>query len=411
MITVFGLLDLAVRYGLKKSLRTVRPWVKKLMWGLYWYSVINEIVFFIWGLLIMKEGPPEATLFSALVMGGLFTFFVPKLLYGIFLLVEFLVWVVQRTFRDRSKPIPTDPSRRRFIGQAGLILASVPFASFLYGVTLGKWNYKVRKQVLHFSNLPDAFDGFTITQLSDIHSGSFTSNHRHMLQHGIDLIKEQDSDMLLFTGDLVNDLATEIEPWKDLFGSFEARFGKYSVLGNHDYGEYADWGEGEAAVAAKAANLEKLKSHHADMGYRLLNNESIRIEKDGQTIRLAGVENWSKSEHFPSLGDLDAAFGESTNEREFTVLMSHDPSHWDAQVLKHGKHVDLTLSGHTHGMQFGVEIPGFKWSPVKYIYPRWAGLYQEGSKMLYVNRGLGFIGFPGRVGIMPEITVIELRKA
>lgn len=405
MITIFGLLDLAVRYGLKKSLRTVRPWMRKAMWFLYWYSVANEIVFFIWGLIIMNEGPPQATWFSALVMGGLFTFFVPKLVYGIFLLVEFAVWVIQRSFRDRSKPIPTEPSRRRFIGQAGLTLAAVPFVSFLYGVTKGKYNYTVRRKVLKFSNLPDAFDGFTITQLSDIHSGSFTN--RHMVQHGIDLIQEQNSDLLLFTGDLVNSVASEIEPWMDMFGGLKASFGKFSVLGNHDYGEYAEWDD----EAAKAANLDDLKRHHAEMGYRLLNNESTLIEKDGQTIRLAGVENWSLSEHFPSLGDLDATFEGNSNEREFTVLMSHDPSHWDAQVLKHAKHIDLTLSGHTHGMQFGVEVPGWKWSPVKYVYPRWAGLYEEGLKKLYVNRGFGFIGFPGRVGIMPEITVIELRKA
>ena len=408
---VFGLLSLAVWYGLKKSLRTTRPWMKRVVWIFYWYSVANEVVFFIWGLVIANQGPPEATWFSALVMGGLFTLFVPKLLYGVFILIEFLVWLTQRSFRNKSQPISTDPSRRRFIGQAGLILASVPFVSFLYGVTLGKWNYKVRKQVLYFPNLPDAFDGFTITQLSDIHSGSFTNNHRELLECGVGLINEQDSDLLLFTGDLVNDLATEIEEWKDLFGRLDAPFGKYSVLGNHDYGEYADWGEGELGVKAKAKNLEDLKVHHADMGYKLMNNDSIQLEKDGQTIRLAGVENWSKSEHFPSLGDLDKAFGSSVNIREFTVLMSHDPSHWDAQVLSHKKHVDLTLSGHTHGMQFGVEIPGFKWSPVKYVYPRWAGLYEEGEKRLYVNRGFGFLGFPGRVGIMPEITVIELKKA
>ncbi|NNE55027.1 MAG: metallophosphoesterase, partial [Flavobacteriales bacterium] len=191
----------------------------------------------------------------------------------------------------------------------------------------------------------------------------------------------------------------------DMFGALSAPFGKFSVLGNHDYGEYENWDSEEA----KAANLNLIKSHHASMGYRLLNNESVLIEKDGQSIRVAGVENWGKPP-FPSRGDLDMAFEGAENE-DFTVLLSHDPSHWDFKVLDHQKRVDLTLSGHTHGMQFGVEIPGWKWSPVKYFYPRWAGLYEEGDQKLYVNRGFGFIGFPGRVGIMPEITVIELKKA
>ena len=400
---VFGLLDLAVRFGLKKSLKTVKPWIRKLTWILYWYSVANEIVFFSWGIIIMKEGPPEASWFSALIMGGLFTFFVPKLVYGIFILVEFVVWVFQRLFRDKSEPIPTSPSRRRFIGQTGLTLASIPFASFIYGVTKGKYNFKVRREVLTFKNLPGAFDGFTITHISDIHSGSFTN--KSMVEYGVDMIQEQGSDLLLFTGDLVNSVATEIEPFMDIFGALSAPFGKYSVLGNHDYGEYEEW----KTEAEKDLNLELLKKHHASMGYRLMNNESVLIEKDGQTIRLGGVENWGKPP-FPSKGDLDMTFSGNKKDREFTMLMSHDPSHWDYKVLDHDKHVDLTLSGHTHGMQFGVEIPGWKWSPVKYFYPRWAGLYQEGEKMLYVNRGFGFLGFPGRVGIMPEITVIELRK-
>jgi uncharacterized protein len=403
MITVFGLVDWATTYGLKKSLRTVKPWIKKGVWGLHIYGILNEIVFFLWVILVLDHGPPRATWFSALVMGGLFVFLVPKIVYCLFLLAEFFVWVFMRLSRDRSKPIPTEPSRRRFIGQSGLMIASIPFASFLWGVTKGKYDFQVKRIPVYFDNLPEAFEGFTITQISDIHSGSFTNFEA--VQCGVDMIAAQKSDLLLFTGDLVNSVADEIVPFMGMFGGLSAPFGKFSTLGNHDYGEYENWDD----ETAKEANLNQLKKYHADMGYRLLNNESLLIEKDGQTIRLAGVENWGKPP-FPSKGDLDLTFAGSEQEREFTVLMSHDPSHWDYKVLDFPKHVDLTLSGHTHGMQFGVEIPGWKWSPVKYFYPRWAGLYEEKGQKLYVNRGFGFIGFPGRVGILPEITVLELRR-
>lgn len=404
MLLVMIGLEAAVTYGLRKSLRTVKPWIKNVIWVIHVYGIINLAVFFFWAFFILDSGPPAATWFSALVMGGVFVFFVPKVLYALFLLVEFMVWigaVVRR--KVKRQPTPVNPSRRRFIGQAGLILASVPFASFLYGVTKGKYNYQIHRLTLKFKNLPDAFDGFTISQISDVHSGSFSN--KEAVKRGIDMIKEAGSDVFLFTGDLVNSVATEIEPYMGLFGGIAAPFGKFSVLGNHDYGEYEEWNSEDE----KDANLAKLKSHHAEMGFRLLNNESVLLKKDGQSIRLAGVENWGKPP-FPSKGDLDKTFADNPDGREFTVLMSHDPSHWDFKVLDHKKHVDLTLSGHTHGMQFGVEIPGWKWSPVKYFYPRWAGLYQEGEKALYVNRGFGFIGFPGRVGIMPEITVIELKK-
>ena len=217
------------------------------------------------------------------------------------------------------------------------------------------------------------------------------------------MIKEQKADLVLFTGDLVNSRANEIEPYIDLFKSIEASSGKFSVLGNHDYG-YFNGNEEE-----KTANMQLLERHHEAMGFNLMNNSSVVLKRDGESIRLAGVENWGKAEYFPKRGDLDKAFADS-DENEFTILMSHDPSHWKEKILNFKKHVHLTLSGHTHGMQMGVEIPGFKWSPSKWLYPQWAGLYEEGDKKIYVNRGFGFLGFPGRVGILPEITVIELKK-
>ncbi|MCZ6694094.1 MAG: metallophosphoesterase, partial [Bacteroidetes bacterium] len=291
----------------------------------------------------------------------------------------------------------------KFISQLGLVVAALPFSSFLYGVVKGKYDFRVKNITLSFPDLPPAFDGFKIVQISDIHSGSFDSFSS--VKKGVEMVRQQNPDLILFTGDLVNNMAMEIEPYMDLFGSLSARFGKYSVLGNHDYGDYMSWPSQEA----KKINLDKLKEYHQIMGYKLLNNTSVRVEKGQDSILLAGVENWG-IRPFRQTGDLEQAYRDSQDD-EFTILMSHDPSHWDEQVLDFKKHVHLTLSGHTHGMQMGIEIPGIKWSPVKYKYPRWAGLYEDKGQYLYVNRGFGFIGFPGRVGIWPEITTIELKRA
>ncbi len=293
------------------------------------------------------------------------------------------------------------PGRRKFISQAALILAAIPYTSFLYGIIKGKYDYRVHRQTLYFDDLPEAFDGFTITQISDIHSGSFTD--ASAVQQGIELIKSLKSDVFVFTGDLVNDIATEIEPYMEAFGQIRAPYGQYAILGNHDYGMYHEW----SSEAAQAENMERIKQHHASMGYRLLLDEHINLEKGGEKIALLGVENWGKG--FIEKGDLEKAL-KGVDENAFKILLSHDPSHWDEVVKKHPTPVHLTLSGHTHGMQFGVETPLFRWSPVQYRYEHWAGLAVEGIRQLYVNRGFGFIGFSGRVGIWPEITVLELRK-
>jgi uncharacterized protein len=256
---------------------------------------------------------------------------------------------------------------------------------------------------LAFADLPEAFHGMKLVQISDIHSGSF--DDKEAVARGVAMIQAENPDLLVFTGDLVNNLASEIEPYKDLFGSLSAPLGKFAVLGNHDYGDYVQWD----SPAAKAANVEAVKQHNTEMGFQMLNNDSLQLTRDGQTIRLAGVENWGKPP-FPQHGDLNRAL-QGVAPEEFTVLLSHDPTHWDMQVRDHAKHVHLTLSGHTHGFQMGIEIPGIKWSPVQWRYKQWAGAYEEGGQYLYVNRGFGYIGFPGRVGIWPEITVIELVRA
>ncbi|MBA6152218.1 metallophosphoesterase [Gelidibacter maritimus] len=295
------------------------------------------------------------------------------------------------------------PSRRKFISGIALGVAAIPFASMLYGMYKGKYNFRVIKHTLHFDDLPEAFDGYTITHISDIHSGSF--DNRSEVAHGIDLIKAQKSDVILFTGDLVNNRSSELLPWKDLFSELKADDGVFSILGNHDYGDYMNWD----SAAEKEQNFEEIKQLQKDMGYDLLLNENRFIERHGQRIALLGVENWGRG-YFKKAGDLDKA-AEGVKPDDFKILMSHDPSHWDEVVINDAYHYHLTLSGHTHGMQFGVEIPGWlKWSPIKYRYKRWAGIYKEKGQYINVNRGFGYLGFPGRVGIWPEITVIELKK-
>lgn len=296
------------------------------------------------------------------------------------------------------------PSRRKFVSQIALGLAAIPFASILYGVIKGRYNFKVLKYTLSFDDLPQAFDGYKITQISDVHSGSFDNAEK--LDYAIDLINEQASDAILFTGDMVNNEATEMEPWKETFARLKARDGKFSVLGNHDYGDYIDWPTPEA----KIANLDRLKEIQKEMEFKLLLNEHHYIEKDGQRLAIVGVENWGEG-GFKKAGDLNKAIS-GLAQGDFKILMSHDPSHWEYEVKDHPEHFHLTLSGHTHGMQFGIEIPGwFKWSPVKWRYKYWAGIYEDAKQYINVNRGFGYLAFPGRVGIWPEITVIELKKS
>ncbi|WP_343487475.1 metallophosphoesterase [Allomuricauda sp. d1] len=295
------------------------------------------------------------------------------------------------------------PTRRRFLSVLALGIAALPFGALLWGMYKGKYNYKVLKYVLEFDDLPEAFDGYQITQISDIHSGSF--DDRKKIEYGVNLINEQQSDVILFTGDMVNNMAAEMVPWKELFSTLNAKDGKFSVLGNHDYGDYVSWETEEA----KTKNLEDLKVLQKGMGFDLLMNEHRYLEKNGEKIALVGVENWGAG-GFKKAGDLKKA-SSGIEKDDFKILMSHDPSHWEQQVISDDYHYHLTLSGHTHGMQFGIEIPGWiKWSPVKWRYKYWAGIYEELGQFINVNRGFGFIGYPGRVGIWPEISVITLKK-
>jgi len=302
-------------------------------------------------------------------------------------------WVINHQFAA--------PARSEYWIDFGIVVFFLVVVAFVYGMVKGKYAYRVIKHTLVFSDLPEAFDGFTITQISDVHAGSFTDPKA--VQKGIDLIKAQQSDLFVFTGDLVNNKAEEIKPWIGHFSQIKAPQGQFSVLGNHDYGDYVTW-ENELI---KNGNLQQLKKYHADLGFRLLLDEHVIIEKNNQKIVLAGIENWGLG--FGERGDLKKAL-DNTLIDDFKILLSHDPSHWEAQVKNNPSKIHLTLSGHTHGMQFGIEAFGLKWSPVKLRYRHWAGIKEENGRVLNVNRGFGFIGFSGRVGIWPEITVIELKR-
>jgi uncharacterized protein len=296
---------------------------------------------------------------------------------------------------------PFMPARRQFMVDTALLVAAVPFGAFLYAMVKGKYDYRVHRETLCFDDLPEAFDGFTITQVSDIHSGSF--DNRAAVQRGIRLAQEQKSDLFVFTGDLVNNVAWEIEPYLEDFSQLRAPYGQFSILGNHDYGDYIKWD----SIEEKDANLEKLKVHHKTLGYRLMMDEHVTLEKGGQKIALLGVQNWGRG--FIQLGDIDKAL-EGVDPGAFKILLSHDPTHWEEKIRYHPTTIHLTLAGHTHGAQFGVETDRLRWSPVQYRYLDWAGLANEKNRYLYVNRGFGFLAFSGRLGIWPEITVITLKK-
>lgn len=376
-------------------------------WVLWLYFALSLIVYaYIFYTIFNYDRKVGQTKQSLFALGMLLTVYLPKIVLATVMLGEDVIRFilgVTNYFIEYDNRDSFLPQRRKFISQIALGLAAVPFLSLLYGVTKGKYNYKVFKQDLFFPDLPDAFDGFTITHISDIHSGSFDNAEK--INYAIDLINEQASDVLLFTGDIVNAKAEEMYPWIDTFNRLtKPAFGKFSVLGNHDYGAYLEW----ESEAAKEKNFEEIKDLHRKIDFKLLLNEHIKLEKNGQEIALVGVENWGK--HFGTNGDINRA-SKGLEETDFKILMSHDPSHWEEIVKHHYKNFHLTLCGHTHGMQFGIEIPGyFKWSLAQYMYKQWAGCYEYLGRYVYVNRGFGFHAYPGRVGIMPEITVIRLKK-
>lgn len=376
-------------------------------WILYGYVFFTVIIvgnLLFYTLILERNTTNEPRLMYAI--GFFLSLLIFQLLVSVILLAEDVFRIPQALY-SFLKRVPEQtqfiPSRRKIISQIALGLASIPFASLLYGMYRGKYNYKVLSYNLEFEDLPDAFDGFKITQISDIHSGSFDNQTK--VKYGVDLVNQQKSDLVLFTGDLVNNRADEIKPWIKIFNKIKAEFGVFSILGNHDYGDYIRW----ESPAAKRKNMEDLYDAHNEMGWDLLLNESRFIEKDGERLAIIGVENWGSG--FKKAGDLNKALNK-VSEKDFKILLTHDPSHWGARVIPHPFKIHLTLSGHTHGMQFGIEIPGvIKWSPAKWRYKQWAGLYGENKQYLNVNRGFGYLAYPGRVGMWPEVSVITLSKS
>lgn len=396
LIGIFIIYFLLTFYA-SRSLKTLKVprWVEWLFWLITIGVVIHLLYHWFCRGKVVWSAPQQYAI------AGLLTWLIICLFVTLPLLLEDITRLIKAIFRKPTNA-PRIPSRRKFVSTLGWGLAAIPFASILYSIFKGKYNYKVWKYTLYFDNLPKAFDGYRITQISDIHCGSF-DNYEN-IRYGVELINSQKSDVILFTGDLVNNLANEVHNWKSLFATLQAPDGVFSIMGNHDYGDYSSWETPEA----KQQNLEHLFQLQKQMGWQLLLNKHCYLERNGEKIALIGVENWGHG-RFSKYGDLNKAM-EGVNTEDFKILMSHDPTHWQEVVLPENKDIQLTLSGHTHGMQCGIEIPGWlKWSPSQYIYKYWGGMYEEDGKYLNVNRGFGYHAFPGRLGVWPEITVIELK--
>jgi predicted MPP superfamily phosphohydrolase len=405
-ISITLLLDTYIFQAIKSVSQGLSPKAKTIIYSIYWGLTALAIVSFLLFVYTQQDflGKRVRTYLFATVIG----LFLAKVTAGVFFLIDdirrFIQWGCLKLFLGNTAgdDVASEGiSRSAFLNWLGLAAGTTLFGTLVYGFS-NKYNYNVKRLQLAFENLPNSFKGLKIVHISDIHSGSFTD--KKAVLHGVEKILKEKPDIILFTGDLVNDRATEMEDYMDVFSLLKAPMGVYSTFGNHDYGDYVDWPQNGIS---KEQNLENLKKVHGDLGWRLLMNEHVPLERNGEAIALLGIENWSNKARFPKHGRMDLAHP-GTEKYPFKILMSHDPSHWDGQVRTTYPDIDLMLSGHTHGMQFGIEIPGFKWSPVQYMYKQWAGLYEEGKQKLHVNRGYGFIGYPGRVGVLPEISVITL---
>jgi uncharacterized protein len=412
-LLIFGLLVLviefysfvAVRSVLKQTTGSLHTWLFLLyvllslvtLWGLYAFPHYGR-----------SAWPSVQVKYCVNILIGLF---IGKFLVAAIMLLADLILIIPNMITYllsfKNNPIGNPPdgsrfmSRFTFISQMALLIGGVLTAGLVYGMS-NRYRYQLTRIKLSLKDLPDEFKGLRIIQISDIHSGSL--DDPTAVEKGVKAIMAEKPDLILFTGDLVNNQSDEIIPYLKIFSELKAPMGVYSVLGNHDYGDYISWPSPEA----KKENLAMLKQHHADLGWRLLVNEHVLLERNKQQIALIGIENWG-ARGFTKYGDMKKAVAglENTNV-PIKILLSHDPSHWEAEVRKEYTDIALTLSGHTHGMQFGIDIPGFKWSPVQYVYRQWAGLYQQENQYLYVNRGYGFIGYQGRLGVLPEITLLEL---
>lgn len=399
VLVIAVLLDLYIFQAVKALSQSISPRWRITIYSIYWGISVLAFLSILLLPSLQYRAPRTFSYVFTIIIG----LYLGKLIAAIFLAIDdlrrALQWAVEKGSK-RSTTTGEGISRSAFLSWLGIGLGGSLFSSLIYGFT-NKYNYQVHRVQLNFANLPAAFKGLKIIQLSDVHSGSF--NNVAAVEKGIDRVLAEKPDLILFTGDLVNNIATEMKDYQAVFSRLEAPMGIYSTLGNHDYGDYYWWETPEL----KKANLDHLKQIQANMGWKLLMNEHVALERGGEQIALIGIENWSARSQFPKYGKLREAY-QGVEKYPFKILMSHDPSHWDAEIRPAYSDIDLTLAGHTHGMQWGVELPWLKFSPVQFIYKQWAGLYEEGKQKLYVNRGFGFIGYPGRFGILPEITVIEL---
>lgn len=408
---VLLLLDYYIFQAVKTSFDFESEKKKRWLMRGYWFIVAITIAGLFLGIFLSIGRVLRTVLFV-----WFFVHYFSKLFALPFLLIDDLrrlvIWSSRKLGLTKNKvdeleivEVKEGISRSEFISKTGLVMAGLPFVTMNYGmISNNVYDYQVKRKKIVIPNLPKSFDGIKIGQISDVHSGSFFD--KVAVQGGVDLLNAEKCDIVFFTGDLVNDQTAEMRDYTNIFDKVKAPMGVYSILGNHDYGDYKQW----PSVQAKKKNLEDLYEVHKNLGWDLLLNENRIIEQSGDKIAIVGVENWGSNLRFPRKGDLVKA-KENTEEAAVKLLLSHDPSHWRAQVLKDHKDIDMMFAGHTHGMQFGIEFGDFKWSPAQYVYPEWSGLYEHEKQKLYVNVGYGFLGYPGRIGILPEITIFELKSA
>lgn len=404
-LSVLVLFDFYVFQGIKIVIRKWPSIWRKAAYISFW----GATVFFVLAFIAYRILGPQALNFHLQRWTTVFFFvvYVSKLPPLAFMVIDDLIrlvkWITVRLSQPKKSFVGEKISRSQFLAKASVVAAAVPAASLGFGMLNGAHDYRVRRKRVPIKSLPDAFHGLRIGQISDIHSGSFFN--RKAVKGGVDLMTNEKPDLFVFTGDLVNNETSEVKDYKDIFAKIKAPLGSYSTLGNHDYGDYRRW----PSASAKQKNLNDIVRVHKEMGWDLLRNENRMVEVSGEKMSIIGVDNWGIG-RFTKYGDIEKAYS-GTEDEPTKILLSHDPSHWDAQIRPGYSDIDLMLAGHTHGFQFGVEIGNFRWSPSQYMYKQWADLYTEGNQHLYVNRGFGFIGYPGRVGILPEVTILELVKA
>jgi predicted MPP superfamily phosphohydrolase len=411
-ILFFALIVLAIDTYFFRTIKYISknltPKKKKRVSQFYWSITIFVMLFLIASMFYFINKTPPPKFARVYVLGFVFIITVSKIIGAILLLFfdsfRFILFIINKTLYRKVEPTKSKNaiSRAEFLKKAGLITAAIPFGTMFYGVVKSAFDYTIHRQNLVLKNLPNSFNGLKIIHLSDIHAGSFISDEP--FKTAVELVNKENPDIIFFTGDLVNEISEEMLPFIDVLKNLKATFGVFSILGNHDYGDYFYQPED---IEGKKHNYKLMQEIHQKLGWKLLLNQNHIIEENNERLAILGVENWGDKGRFQKYGDINKA-KEGCLDSDVKLLLSHDPSHWEAQILPNHPDIAATFSGHTHGMQFGVEIPGFKWSPSQYMYTQWAGLYQKGKQQIYVNRGLGFIGFPGRVGILPEITVFTL---